>query len=252
MCEMNIQNAQKSRKHIYLGATLLWLALCGVGCSWLEVQEDRTAEQLSQEGMVEFNQQRYQSAIEKFEKLKDWYPFSPHAISAELRLADSHYYLKEYDEAAAKYQEFEGLHPKHESVPYAIYQIGRCHFDRLDTIDRDQTRAQEAVGVFERLIKNYPDSPQAFKAKEHIWVCQKSLAEHDFYVGMFYYKSKHFEAAKERFKAVVRAYPDSGVHNKAVEYIVLCEERMADSTAQSSQQTSPQPDLQSMQQSHSH
>ena len=122
------------------------------------------------------------------------------------------------------YEEFESLHPKNEAAPYVVYQIGRCYFDRLQIIDRDQTMAREALQTFERLIRTYPASPYAKKAEKHMNVCNRNLAEHEFYVGMFYYKTKHYKAALERFKTVVRSYPDLGVHRKALEYIPLCQD----------------------------
>jgi outer membrane protein assembly factor BamD len=57
-------------------------------------------------------------------------------------------------------------------------------------------------------------------------VCIKSLAGHDFYVGLFYYKSKHYKAALIRFKSVLTNYPDVGVHEKALRYVALCEDML--------------------------
>ena len=48
----------------------------------------------------------------------------------------------------------------------------------------------------------------------------------NFYVGMFYYKAKHYKAALERFKTVVKSYPDLGVHRKALDYIALCQAKI--------------------------
>ena len=121
------------------------------------------------------------------------------------------------------YEEFEELHPKNEAIPYVIYQIGLCYYEQLDTIDRDQTAAKKAIATFNRLIENYPDDPYANKAQELYRLCLKSLADHDLYVGLFYYKTKHYEAALERFKAVVMNYPDVGAHQTALRYIAACE-----------------------------
>ena len=44
----------------------------------------------------------YKVAIENFQKLKDWYPFSKYAILAELKIADSHYHLEQYEEAVLR------------------------------------------------------------------------------------------------------------------------------------------------------
>ncbi len=203
-------------------AMLFWMGAQLLGCAWFQDKEKKTARELAEAGMEAFRDEDYKEAIESFEKLKDWYPFSKYAILAELKLGDAHYYRKEYDEAIFAYETFENLHPKNEAVPYVVYQIGRCYFDRLDTIDRDQSMARDALQAFERLVRTYPNSPYVKDAEQHMKVCHRSLAEHEFYVGMFYYKSKHYEAALERFKAVVTSYPDLGVHHKALAYIPLC------------------------------
>jgi len=207
---------------VILGVTIQFF-----GCAWFsQTKEEKTARELAEEGMEALRDEDYRRSIEAFEKLKDWYPFSQYAVLAELKLGDAYYYRKEYEEAIFAYEEFENLHPKNEAVPYVVYQIGRCHFDRLEIIDRDQTAAQEAVHTFERLIHSYPKSPFAKKAEEHIRVCNKNLAEHELNIGIFYYKTKHYKAALERFKTVIESYPDLGVHYKAIQYIAICQAEM--------------------------
>ncbi len=213
------------KKVVYF-AIMLLIAVHLFGCAWFQAKEEKTARELAEEGTEALRDKDYRKAIESFEKLKDWYPFSRYSILAELKLGDAHYYCKEYEEAIFAYEEFENLHPKNEAVPYVVYQIGRCYFDRLQAIDRDQTMARETLQTFERLIRTYPDSPYARKAEKYMKVCNRNLAEHEFYVGMFYYKTKHYKAALERFKTVLRSYPDLGVHRKALEYIPLCQDRI--------------------------
>lgn len=201
---------------------IISLLFCS-GCAWFETKEEKSAQELVSDGMYEFKSKNYRNAIESFEKLKDWYPFSKFAILAELKIADAHYNLKEYDEAVFAYEEFEGLHPSNEAIPYVIYQIGLCYFEQIDTVDRDQNSAQKALDTFERLIKQFPKNEYAVKAEENIKTCMKSLAGHEFYVGLFYYKGKHYKAALHRFKSVLLNYPDVGVHHKALKYIAQCE-----------------------------
>ncbi len=208
----------KTRIGVLLAAIILL-----TGCAWFETKEDLSASELASEGMDAYEFGNYKTAIEHFEKLKDWYPFSKFAILAELKIADAHYRLEEYDEAVLAYESFENLHPRNEAVPYVIYQTGRCYFDRLDTIDRDQTSAQKALDVFDRLIERFPDDPYARAASAHRRDCLKSLAGHDFYVGLYYYESEHYKAALERFKNVLTGYPDAGVHHQALQYMAECE-----------------------------
>ena len=197
-----------------------WVALTGE-------EEEYSAEELAWVAMDYYESGDYKLAIEKFEKLKDWFPFSRYAILAELKIGDAHYKLGQYEEAIFAYEEFEKLHPRNEAIPYVIYQIGRCYFDRIDTIDRDQVPAREAMETFQRLIKAFPEDQYARLAKDHLNKCYKSLAGHEYIIGVFYFKSKHYEAAYSRFMSVISNYPDVGYHQKALDYISRCQEFLA-------------------------
>ena len=218
----------------------LVVTLIATGCSSIEKQIDKllgiddggTAQELAWDGMDAYEDGRYDKAIEKFQQLKDYYPFSKYAILAELKIADSHYKRQEYGEAIFAYENFEQLHPRNEAIPYVIYQIGRCYYDQIDTPDRDQTSAQKALETFNRLIEQYPQDKYAVRAAEHIDKCQKSLAGHAYVVGVFYYRTKHYKAALHRFMSVISEYPDVGYHQKALEYIAKCESSIAKEEAQ--------------------
>ena len=189
----------------------------------LGIEEAGTAQELAWDGMEAYENGKYKKAIEHFQKLKDYYPFSKYAILAELKIADSHYQREEYEEAILAYENFEQLHPRNEAIPYVIYQIGRCYFNQINTTDRDQNSAQKALETFQRLIKQYPADPYSTRATDHIRKAQKSLAGHAYGVGVFYYKTKHYKAALNRFMTIISDYPDVGYHQKALEYIAKCE-----------------------------
>ena len=147
----------------------LIILLVVAGCSSLQnsidkflgIEEGDTAEELAWDGMDAYDNGNYGKAIEKFQKLKDIYPFSKYAILAELKIADAHYQREEYEEAIFEYENFEGLHPRNEAIPYVIYQIGRSYYDQIDTTDRDQTSARKAFEAFQRLQKQFPKDQYA-------------------------------------------------------------------------------------------
>ncbi len=53
------------------------------------------------------------------------------------------------------------------------------------------------------------------------------MAGNEYYIGVFYYKSKHYKAALHRFMAVISDFPDVGYHQKALEYIAKCENEVS-------------------------
>jgi outer membrane protein assembly factor BamD len=204
---------------------LFWLGilvLC-ISCAGSGLIEEKSAEELIQEGMAYFEAGKDKKAIESFEKLKDWYPFSKYAILAELKIADAYFNLESYADAIFAYEEFEQLHPRNEAVPYVIYRIGRAYYNQIDTIDRDQTNAAKALETYRRLVYQHPNDAYAGMARSDMVTCYQSLAGHDFYVGVFYYKNKNYKAAKARFTAVVENYPDVGYHHQALSYLANCE-----------------------------
>jgi outer membrane protein assembly factor BamD len=218
----------------------LIILLVLTGCSSLQnsidkllgIEEGDTAEELAWDGMDAYENGNYYKAIEKFQKLKDFYPFSKYAILAELKIADAHYQREEYEEAIYEYENFEKLHPRNEAIPYVIYQIGRCYYDQIDTTDRDQTSARKALEAFQRLTKQFPEDQYARRSEEHISKCLKSLAGHTYRIGVFYYKTKHYKAALHRFMSIISDYPDVGYHQQALEYIAKCEASIADEASE--------------------
>ncbi len=198
------------------------LLICS-GCAWFASKEEKSAKELVQDGVDYFEDGSYTKAIASFEKLRDWYPFSRYAILAELKIADAYFNLGSYADAIFAYEEFEQLHPRNEAVPYVIYRIGRSYFNQIDTIDRDQSDAAKALETYQRLIRQYPDDAYALMAKSDMVAGYRSISGHELYVGVFYYKNKHYEAAKARFMAVVEKYPDVGYHYEALTYLANCE-----------------------------
>ncbi len=219
-------------KSTFFCTLILTLALVS-GCSWLGFgsKDERSAQELASDGVDAYTDGDYKAAIQAFEKLKDWYPFSKYTILAELKIADAYYYRKEYAEAIFAYQEFENLHPRNEAVPYVGYQIGLCYFEQIETVDRDQSQTRDALNAFQNLISRFPNSPYANLSIQHIKQCLANLAGHDFYVGQFYYKSRHYKAALDRFRSVITSYPDVGnIHYQALDYIAQCEQLLARQT----------------------
>jgi outer membrane protein assembly factor BamD len=199
------------------------------GCAGTGTREEMSSQELEIHGMHEFEKEHYRASIEYFEKLRDWYPFSKYSVTAELKIADAYYNLGEYQEALAEYELFQKLHPSNKDIPYVIYQTGYCYFQQLNTVDRDQTSAHKALSIFMQLKTQFPETDYAHKTDDLIKECRKSIAGHDLYVGIFYYKSKHYKGALGRFMSVVNNYSDieKSMHEKALHYIDLCEKSLA-------------------------
>jgi outer membrane protein assembly factor BamD len=180
-----------------------------LGCSKKGVRTiEGDPELLYREGLARYNKRDYSEALKRFELLKSSFPDSPpYTVWAELKIGDCHFFQKKYVEAIAAYEEFKKIHPTHEEIPYVLYQIGMAYFNQMLTYDRDQTSTQKALSNFEYLVANYPPSLFTERTKEKIGLCRKRLADHEFYIGNYYYKNGKFKAASVRFQGLIEQFP---------------------------------------------
>ncbi len=181
------------------------------------------AEQLIIKGMEEFNIGKYFLAIDYFNEILDRYPFSPQAPLAELKAADSNYYMERYEEALVLYREFEERHPTNEAIAYVMYQKGMCSYNRIDRIDRDITGAIESIQAFEELLRAFPNSPYTNEARARIQAATQFLVNHEFNVVEFYLRTKKYSQAETRLNYILAMYPDSHVAPQAREILDLIE-----------------------------
>ena len=198
----------------------LWKSLFG--------EEELTPAELMSQGVEDFNDGKFEAATESFQKIKDRYPYSEFAIKAELKMADALYERDLFDEAYDEYTEFEKLHPRNPEIPYVVFQKGMCNFSRVSTIDRDQTYTWKAKEDFERLIKRYRRSAYTERARKKVRECYIKLAEHELYVGNFYFKMEKYQPAMSRYIYLIENYPDVGQYYEALEKIKICREKLAE------------------------
>ena len=191
---------------------LLLLTLATSGCGlidyyFLPPPED-TAQELFEAGMDAMKEKEFSDAQDYFTKLKDRYPFSPYTLRAEISLGDAFYLDGDYMLAAEAYKEFEAMHPSHEDVPYAIYQIGMSNYHQFETIDRRQENINEGLEYFYRLIQEYPDNKYVESAKEYIKLSRRILAEHEVFIADFFWRSEKYGPAWHRYQYVVENFSD--------------------------------------------
>ena len=208
---------------------LRWMILVTIALSFLfgcggkgkDVKKiEGDPEILYKQGLTRFNKRDYPEALKKFEELKSSFPDSPpYTLLAELKVGDCHFLRKEYVEAIAAYEEFKKTHPSHEEIPYVQFQIGMSYFNQMLTLDRDQASTKKALSSFEYLIANYPPSLFSEKAKEKIGVCKKRLADHEFYIGNYYYKHGRFQSAASRFEEVLMKFPKDPDEDKTLYFL---------------------------------
>jgi outer membrane protein assembly factor BamD len=214
---------------------VLLVTLSGCSFSWPWSKKTSitraTPDGLYEQAVEFYKDGSYKKSVEIFQKLKEEYPLSKLAILAEMGIADSYFSGKDYLEAELAYREFINLHPTNENLSYAMYQIGMCHFNQIETIDRDQSETFKALKEFERLTARFPSSKFSFLAEKMIRECKRILGEQEFYIGEFYFNMKRYRAALRRFEKIVREYADVGLDYKVSYYLIESKRRLAEEEA---------------------
>ncbi len=216
--------------HTLLLAVLLFLSGCSAAGNLFEsvAPEDMNLNlppaTLVKKGMDAYNRGKYFVALEYFNKILDSHRFTPEAVLAELKVADSKYYQKKYTEAYIFYEKFEEMHPTNEAIPYVMYQKAMCYYKRIDTIDRDTTGATKAIERFQLLLKAYPDSPYAEDAQSKITSAKNFLAKHEFTVAEFYIRTDQDKQAKYRLNYLLTMYPEAKIVPRAKDLLAEIEE----------------------------
>lgn len=190
------------------------LILCSVisGCGIIDLvalpPPEDTAQELFEAGNDSMRDKDYVSASRYYSKLKDNFPFSPYAIEAELSLADCYFLDEEWGPAVEAYKEFESLHPRHQAIPYVLFNIGMANMNGYPSIDRPVTQIEEAYSYFQRLRESYPLTEYAEVATERMKECRKIMAEHELFYADFYFRMERYTSALVRYKHVIEEFQD--------------------------------------------
>ncbi len=173
-------------------------------------------------GWTYFRQGRYSAAIESFQRFLRTHRDEPgnfYGVDARLRLADSYYAVKRYDDAVREYGRVEG-----DDVDYALFQkgqalaqIGRTDEaiktlrELIEEYDYSEWREEalytigyldllsgdhdEAVATFTTLVQRFPQHPLAAKAQ--------------YGIGDSYYNRSLWDEAITAYRGVLDRFPSS-------------------------------------------
>lgn len=154
----------------------------------------------------------YDKAREAFKTVYENFPKSENRILARIQYADSYYQQgrdANYILGIQEYQDFISLFPFSPKAEYAQFQIGMCYYHMMEKPDRDQTQTHKAVDEFKKVLDNYPKGQYYKKAYDYLLKSYSSLAEHEYLIAKYYLRTGKPQAAVERMKAMMKAYPEA-------------------------------------------
>ena len=179
------------------------------------------------EGIKHLKKKKYDDAIETFEKVKDRYPYSEQALLAQIKLADAYFYKKKYDEALPGLQGIRKAPPHQQGrallrlSPGALFLPPAHHHRPGPDL---HPKGPGGISPVETEIPRLRIHPQG---GEIYGQCRRDLAEHEYYIAEFYFKTKRYQAALERYQAVAQEYPEFPKKAEVQERIEECQKILA-------------------------
>jgi outer membrane protein assembly factor BamD len=166
---------------------------------------------LFERGSERLDQRKWITAREYFRYLVDSYPQSTYRADAKLGIGDT--YLGEgtteaFILAISEFREFLTFYPTHPRADYAQFKLGMAHFYQMRGAERDQTETREAIKELTVFAERFGrTSSLAAEAAGRLREAKDRLADSEYRVGFFYYRSKWYPGAVDRFKAVIERDP---------------------------------------------
>ena len=160
-------------------------------------------EQLYNNGVDALNSHRYSLAVQQFDDVEQYYPYSSWATNAQLMHGYSEYLQNHYTEAISTLDRFIQLHPTNRDVAYAYYLRSLSYYEQIADIQRDQKGTQEAMTALQEVVNRFPDSAYAADSRLKIDLCRDHLAGKEMEIGRFYESQHLYTSAINRYQRVI-------------------------------------------------
>lgn len=171
-----------------------------------EALNTRPPDQIYSEADSLLNKGKFYDAASKFEQVDKDHPYSPHARRAIVMAAYTHYRSGSYDEAISGAKRYITLHPGTKESALAHHIVASSYYEQIKDPKRDQSRTKRALDSLKTLVRQFPDSKYAAKARNRIQITNDVLAAAEMNVGRYYLKRNNQLAAINRFRRVVTDY----------------------------------------------
>ena len=182
---------------------------------------------------------RFDSAIERYEELKNAYPYGVYATQGELEICYAHYKAKNSDAAVPCLNEFLSLHPTHPHIDYAYYlkglanlpirspKFGERYFKTQEQFsDHDAEAARDAYAAFTEVVNRFPLSGYADSARQILVDLINTFARHDLRIARFHLYREAYVGGINRAKQVLERYETSPHTEEALAILVYAYEKL--------------------------
>lgn len=207
---------------------VLALSVLVISCATKRPEGATEAEVLYKEAQTLMKKSRYIQATEKLNLIRSQYPYSFYATHAELLQADILFAQENYAESAAAYILFRDFHPKYNELGYVVFRISESFYRQLpETFDRDLSAGIEAIKYFNELLTTYSNTEYVKDAQARISQIEDMLEKKEIYIADFYFRTKDYFAAKNRYEDILKTLKDESARPKIMANIEEADKKLA-------------------------
>jgi outer membrane protein assembly factor BamD len=203
---------------------VLATAACRTGATDQPTTYSDMAEYTYLQAERSFDRKDYLQATQRYNTVRNQFPYSRYAALADLRIADAYFAQEQYASAVEQYRSFVRLYPRHEQIVYAYWQIATSFYNQIPeewwfqppVHERDLSRAREAVRELRLFLRHFAESEYAPEANQKLAAARRRLAEHEYYVAQFYLKRENHKAVVGRLTYLLTHYAGLGFDRQAL------------------------------------
>lgn len=207
---MRLNDLELARRGGLLAAALtmaLSVAACGNRIRSDAPLDNFSAEEIFRRGeYVLETSRRAEASLRYFREVERIYPYTDWARRAVVMQAYAQHRDRDYEGARATAQRFLDQYPDDPDAPWAAYIVALTYYDRIEDVGRDQRETFQALQHLRYVIETYPNTEYARSAVLKFDLAFDRLAAKEMEIGRFYLRRGNYNAAINRFRAVVEEY----------------------------------------------
>ncbi|NOR29407.1 MAG: outer membrane protein assembly factor BamD [Lutibacter sp.] len=183
---------QKNKIYIFI----LLIAIGVSSCSeYQKVLNKGTVEKQYEMATKLYEIQKYNKAIQLFEKVTPNYRGKPQMERIQYMIAQAHYNTKQYTLAAYYFDKFVKNYPKSSKIEESAYLSAHSYYKASPIFSLDQKDTYEAINALQNFIFKYPNSANIADANKYVKELTYKLEKKSFEIAKQYYHTTDYIAA---------------------------------------------------------
>jgi len=189
------------------------------GCGKEEVTASDSAKADYERAQFLINAGDYGKANIFLEKFSSKHPYSHHIAQAALLRIYAAFKNQEFILSETLSTRFIKRHPRHPDLVYAEYMLGMSHLKQTVASQRNPAPTKRAIKAFKKLIKDFPSSEYVKEVRIHLQNLHNKLADHELYIGKYYFDQQRYVAAVNRLQVVLKDYQTTPAIEESLYYL---------------------------------